>query len=72
LRCGKLAQAAFAAVGFAFEGTPADAEESEITNLNAPGDDVSGDSELVIENCGLIHVFLFSWIWTMFAAQTVE
>jgi hypothetical protein len=26
----------------------------------------------VIENCGLIHVFLFSWIWTMFAAQTVE
>lgn len=35
---------------------PAIAQPGQISKLDAPGDDVGGYAELVIENCGLIHL----------------
>ena len=38
-----------------FEGKPGD-----VAQLDGPGDGVSGDGELVVENGALVHVLFFS------------
>src|SRR5271169_4494324 len=52
---GSLARWAGDAVALAFLGSPFETKPRQVAELDYPGNDVSSNHKLVIENCFLIH-----------------